>query len=35
VRPRVQVFPLAEANDAFAVMMANEARFRVALDTRA
>lgn len=35
VRPRVQVFPLAEANDAFAVMMANKARFRVVLDTRA
>ncbi|MEZ4451487.1 MAG: alcohol dehydrogenase [Nannocystaceae bacterium] len=35
VRPRVQVFPLAEANDAFAVMMANKARFRVVLDLSA
>lgn len=32
VRPRVEVFPLAEANAAFDKMMANEARFRAVLE---
>ncbi|MEZ4384383.1 MAG: alcohol dehydrogenase [Nannocystaceae bacterium] len=32
VRPRVETFPLEQANEAFARMMANEARFRVVLD---
>jgi D-arabinose 1-dehydrogenase-like Zn-dependent alcohol dehydrogenase len=31
VRPRVETFPLDQANEAFARMMANEARFRVVL----
>ncbi len=31
VRPRVEVFALEQANEAFAVMMANRARFRVVL----
>ena len=31
VRPRIETFPLEQANEAFARMMANEARFRVVL----
>lgn len=31
VRPRIEVFPLEQANEAFGVMMANKARFRVVL----
>lgn len=31
VRPRIETFPLEQANEAFARMMANDARFRVVL----
>ncbi len=31
VRPKVEVFPLAQANEAFGVMITNKARFRVVL----
>jgi D-arabinose 1-dehydrogenase-like Zn-dependent alcohol dehydrogenase len=32
IRPRIETFPLAEANRAYARMMENEARFRVVLE---
>ena len=35
VRPMVETYPLSEANEAYARMMANEARFRVVLTTGA